>query len=362
MSKLIKEIKKHRKDTPFFIYDLKIFDNQVKKIKDAFRNYPDSKLLYAIKANFSPFIIKRAKRLDLGISVSSPEELEIAIKYNIRPISYTAPFIDKKVLQFAKRNKNIEINLNNKSEINKFKSDNLGIRINPLIGYSYLPEFYAASQDSQFGINYKEIENLNIEKIIRLHMHSSSDSYRINLFIKGLKRLLKIAEKNPQIKILNLGGGIGTPILKKDSEFNFKKYANEIIKNISAFSKKYNRKLTIQLEPGSYLIRPSGFYVTKVVERDTKNNIIFYFVDGSKNNLRGIAKIEKILYISKTRSKNKGYLVGKTCQKSDRLIKNEIMPDLKIDDLVIIPMAGAYCRVKADNFHMAKKPKEFYFN
>ncbi len=342
------------KQTPAFIYDMLIIEEQINAIINAFKKYKNFELFYSIKANYHTEILKLVKKLNLGASVSSEEELQRAKKIGFKKISYTAPYTPHNI----STNKFIEINFNNFSEITT--EQNVGLRVNPLIGWSYLQNTCTANIESQFGIPINKVKKMNLSNIIRLHMHTSSDSYKIDIFTTALKRVLEVIKLNPQIKTINIGGGIAVPIGKNEKEFNISLFAQEIIAELKKFNLLYNRDLKLQFEPGNYIVRPSGQYICKIIAKEEKFNKIYYFTDGTKHHLKGINTITKIITRDTPANKKSGYIVGKTCQRGDIIFKG-ILPELNVGDIITIPNTGAYCFVQADNFHLIPKPKN-YFN
>jgi diaminopimelate decarboxylase len=353
------DLKELRKETPYYIYDLQVIRKQIITILNAFSKYAKFNLYYSIKANNCKEILEEISKFNIGVSVSSMEEYNAANDVGFKNISYTAPMITPEVLELAKENK-IKINLNNASELNN-KLTNIGLRINPKIGWSYLKDHAAASEDSQFGVPLEEVSQLDLSKISRLHMHTSSDSYEIALFIRALKKILNIAKDYPNITEINIGGGIGTPIDEGVSEFNMELFASKIIQIIEQFNKTYARELILNFEPGSYIVRAAGNYVCKIISLDKKQGKLFYFTDGTKHHLHGLATIGKIQFITNSKQKKLAKLVGRTCQRSDILLEQEL-PILHRGDFVIIKYAGAYCEVAANQFHALKLPKNYFIN
>jgi len=342
------------KKTPAFIYDLSVIRTQINKILKAFEEYKDFELLYSMKANNSNKILEVIKNLNIGIAVSSEDELSKAKELGFEKISYTAPYIPNKLLE----TKTIEINFNNFSEVKNKK--NSGLRINPLIGWSYLDDTEAGEINSQFGIPINELNDNDLTNVERLHMHTSSDSYKIDLFIKSLRKLLELIKNYPQIKTINIGGGIAIPICEDAEEFDIQNFAKKIIQEMQDFNNKFGRKIKLQFEPGNYVVRPAGYYVCRVMAKEIKFGKEYYFTDGTKRHIKGINNFKNIQYSRNLKNKSESYLIGKTCQRGD-VLYHGLIPELNIGDLIIIPNTGAYCSVQADNFHLIPKSKELFF-
>ncbi len=337
------------------VYDLNVVERQARKILEAFKIYDNFDLFYSMKANNSDEIVKVLCRKGLGASVSSEAELSKAIDLGFDSISYTAPYIPRSVL----KNRNVEVNFNNYSEKKDYKK--AGLRINVLIGWSYLPGTAASGEDSQFGVPIHELNSLDLSDVSRLHMHTSSDSYKIDLFLSALRNLLKIMKENPQIKTINIGGGVAVPIAQEDNEFDIKKFAKKIVGEINKFNSKFDRNVRLQFEPGNYLVRPSGKYICKIMAKEKKFGQIYYFTNGTKHHIKGINRIVRISLMNEHDNKEleKSVVVGRTCQRSDILFEGSL-PELDIGDLISIPNVGAYCSVQSDSFHLLQKPYEIF--
>lgn len=345
-------------ETPCFVYNLEKIKNNILKITRAFSGYKNFELFYAVKANNNKEILQIMVKQGLSLHVSSKEELIYALKLKPKNISYTAPIFSKEVLKLWKKHK-FEININNSLDINYFKNNkNLGIRINPLIGWAYFGGTKAGGKFSQFGVPINEIKQGILKSISRLHCHTSSDSYKYKLFFKQLKLLLKISSKYENIKIINIGGGIATAISKNEPSFKINLFASRIIAILNNFNKKYNRNIKLQLELGNYLVRNSGIYITQVVQVEKKFGKNYVFTDGTMHHLRG-SDINYIITKNTKKTQKKSFVIGKTCQRSDLFIKNYNLPKVKIHDNLIIERVGAYCMSQADNFNLVPKPKEY---
>lgn len=356
-TEIVNFIKTGERETPYFLYDLQSVRSQIESIKKAFSSYENFQLFYAVKANSSELILKEIKKQDIGIAASSLQELRLAKKLKFRKISYTAPFVVENEIPSE-----VELNFNNLSELKNSGRKNIGLRINPEIGWSFVKAYCAGEKGSQLGIPYDEAMQADLSKISRLHMHTSSDCYDVNIFISALERILKIAEKFSNINTINIGGGIAVPILKNDELFDINSFAEKIIEKLNRFNIKNKRKLLLQMEPGNYIVRQAGYYICKVFSADKKGETQFFFANGTMHHLRGLSMIEKIDFISNAKKTGSGALCGCTCQRSDIIYQSQKMPSLRTGDLAVVSATGAYCMTQADNFHLLEKPKEYFLN
>lgn len=352
--------------TPFFLYDLNKIREKIKKIKKAFEFYDNFELFYAVKANNNYKILKEFINENVGLHVSSKEELELAILLKSKKISFTAPIITKEIIDLSK-NFDFEINLNNQNDLIFFDNNNLlnlklGFRINPLFGWSYNNGTMAGGINSQFGIPLKEIKSDYLKKIVRLHCHTSSDCFKQNIFIKQLNVLLEIIKSNKNINTINIGGGIGVPITKDEEEFYIDNFANKIIAILNRFNKENKTHIKLQMELGNFLVRESGKYVCEIIQIEEKFKKNFIYTNGTKHHLRGINP-DEVIFSSDNKNENfkKSIIVGCTCQRNDIILDDFfIFNNVKIGDEITILNVGAYCFSQANKFHLIGKPKEYF--
>ena len=50
------------------------------------------------------------------------------------------------------------------------------------------------------------------------------------------------------------------------------------------------------------------------------------------------------------------HIAGRYCESGDVLIENVALPYMKEDDLLVLPMAGAYCLPMASNYNLVPRP------
>ena len=339
--------------TPVFLYNVKHIKGQVEKIRDAFSSYANFKLFYAVKANNNPEILKQLSRMGLGFHVSSLEELKAARKFS-KDISFTGPILTPNILQYIKSN-SVKTNANSIPDLKKIASmKDVGLRINPYIGWSYGAGIASGNKESHFGVSPEEFRRIPAKlrnRITRLHMHTSSDSYQIGLFLDAFQRLLKITEKHPSVLVINIGGGMAVPIGSEESEFDITTYAKRIIAETRKFNKKHNRTLEIQVEPGNYIVRGAGYYIVRIHSVFQRRGKYYFFSDGTIHHIRGLFN-ERRSYSFRKSSLVYGAIFGASCQVGDILVPFKKMPKLREGDLVAIPKVGAYCAVQAAQFNM----------
>lgn len=148
-------------NTPFVIYDIKFIEKTIKNIKKDFSINSNVKLFFAMKANNNVKILKIFKNLELGIDVSSIEELELANQIGFEKISFMNPaFKEFEKIEFTEK---IMIDVDSESQLIKFlkifPNEPFGIRIAEEGDYN----IYGVSLNDSI---FHKIQNSNAKEFI----------------------------------------------------------------------------------------------------------------------------------------------------------------------------------------------------
>ncbi|MDO5565992.1 MAG: diaminopimelate decarboxylase, partial [Planctomycetia bacterium] len=233
---------------------------------------PDFAVYYAIKANRHPLVINtlRSNGID-GIDVCSPGEAQLAIANDFLPsqLSYTGTSVSRSDLDYLQANPEIHVNADSLSALRRLletpripgmkRRNRVGLRINPELGLGYRQEkrlTYSGTEMSKFGILREQIdEACQLAKqygatITTLHwhvgcgwLHDQKDQVQ-NVVATGLK----FAERFPDLERINLGGGIGVPLVSDDVPVDLDAWSNMVRTQV-------NGRWQVMLEPGAFLVQ-----------------------------------------------------------------------------------------------------------
>ncbi|MDT7880072.1 MAG: diaminopimelate decarboxylase [Candidatus Hydrothermia bacterium] len=357
MSNLLYEISKC--GTPIYFYlKEKILENS-QKLKNHFKNV---NIFYAVKANFNLKILEIFKEQGFGFEVVSKGELKLALltKINPKKIIFNGNGKTYEEVKFAIENGVEFFNFDSldqlllleetAKELNK--TIKALMRIKPLVDVETHSHLQTGTFTSKFGLGDEEIDEvidiykkLKNVKIIGIHSHIGSNIKDEEPFIKSAYRVLKIAKIFDNIEILNFGGGFAI-------NMNFK----EIPKLYNELSNKYQ----IFIEPGRYLIADAGFILTKVISIKKGYPHDFLVIDCGMSEL-----IRPALYSAyhpirslENRNSEKFYIVvGPICESSD-VFGEYFLPNMKLNELLIIENCGAYGYSMSSNYNGREKPLE----
>ena len=249
---------------------------------------------------------------------------------------------------------------------------NVSIRINPNIKTNTHKNIQTGSSDDKFGIDINGISDilssiniLNNISIVGIHFHIGSQIQSHNSFLK----LSEVAndlnnffyEKNYDIKIINVGGGLSidynNPIENMYPEFKsfFDIYNNNI---------KLRKNQKIHFELGRSIIGQCGFLISRVLFEKKSFNNHFIILDSGMNNLIRPALYNashKIINISSPLSSIKNYnIVGPLCESSDTFAENYPIIESKRGDMISICSSGAYGESMSSNYNLREDIKSYF--
>ena len=359
-------------ETPFFLIDI----NQIRKKIITFNNiFKDQEinynLLYSVKTNYNPFILKLLNSLGVELEAISGFELDILSKLNLlnNKVVINGPAKSKEeILKAIKSNSIIQTDsleelyeINNLCDIHS-STARVGLRFQP-----------PGSNWKRFGIPYSNAAEY-IEKtkslsdkvsLIGLHSHLGTQILDVNAYQTLSNYLVNLAFDNDlvsQLEYINVGGGLpsyGASLTHHEEEPPaLVEYINSITLGLQRL---FNIRKDIKcfLEPGRAIVDESIDLISSVMASDF-NRII---LDTGKNDIPSInIRNHSIIpdpNISLDKLSNK-QVYGCLCMRSDSFPKEIQLPDLRRGDRVLISTLGAYVNSQSMNFIKYKPPIYYY--
>ena len=352
-------------ETPFLVLSKKKIEENYTRLSLALENKVS--LFYAVKANPISEVIEIIKNIGGGFEVSSADELRLVMNFNVplNKIFYSTPVKKRsEISYFYKEGINLFV-FDNDIEIEKIAQcapkSQVMLRIqtknkNSLIDLSL--KFGAEPKDALYLL--EKARNMGLyPRGICFHVGSqclSPESYK-----EAIKLCHSIfeaaAERGIHLDLLNIGGGFPIGYRKKVPDITtFCKTINEALKYYF-----YGRfDVDVVAEPGRFICADAFTLVTRVIGKSIRNNKIWYYIDdGLYGSFSGriYDKGDYLILTEKDGYKVPSVLAGPTCDSFDVIYEDYELPDLKIDDLILVPGMGAYTIVSASNFNGFKRAK-----
>jgi len=356
--------------TPFYFYDLNVLNATLENLTgEAHR--AGFRLHYAIKANHNPRLLKIISSYGLGADCVSWNEIDAAIKAGFNPSDIVFAGVgksDNEIINAIKAGifcfncESIpEMEVINEFAVKLNKKVNIALRINPLIDAHTHKYITTGIAESKFGINTWDLEavlnklsglmNLNLTGI---HFHVGSQITKLSVFKTLCTHINELqgwfSARNAELKIINVGGGLGIDYENPDESPKFGEYFSLLRKFIDL-----KPGQEIHAEPGRSIVGQCGSLISKVLYIKNGNNTKFAIIDAGMTDLIRPAlyqahhKIENLTSDGKT---DRYDVVGPICESSDTFAKYIELPETRRGDLIAIRSAGAYGEAMASRYNL----------
>ena len=356
--------------SPFYCYSSKILESKYNELANAFKE-EDLLVCFSLKANSNQSIIKTFSSLGSGADVVSIGELKRALKAKIPPNKIVFSGVGKNTdeIIFAIKNKILMINVESISELKQISTQAanlnmiapISLRVNPDIEAGGNEKISTGKKQDKFGISIKEAidvyelaSNLNNIEIKGIDVHIGSQINDLEPFEKTFNSIVetitKLKDKNIDIDIIDIGGGIGINYTDEKA-LNIKDYAALVSKKLGSLNKK------IIIEPGRFLTAESGILVTKIIYIKENESKKFIIVDAAMNDFirpslyGSLHNALPIIENDKERPIESYDVVGPICETGDFFIKDFKTSQLLERDLLAITNVGAYGSVLSSNYN-----------
>ncbi len=363
--------------TPTYVYDGRIVQRQVQALRTALKEIR-SFLLYALKANSSPALVRLLRDLSLGADVVSPGELVLARRLDFPPdrVLFSANNMTDEEMLLAVR-EGVLLNIGELTRLEKFGRQCPGaavsVRINPEFGAGHHEYVVTAGQRSKFGIPVTDLERARAVaaahslRVVGLHQHIGSGNLQVQPYEDAIRVLFEKAADFPEATVLNIGGGIGVAYRPEEPSFDLDHLARVLAANLNDFAERYpERELEIWLEPGRFLTADCGVLLVEV--NTLKKSFGQTFV-GTNSGMSQLIRpaiygaYHGVVNVSNPNGAADRYnIVGNICESSDFFAHDREVSDIREGDILAICDAGAYGMAMASEYNLRPLPSEVFID
>lgn len=333
------------------------------------------KVYFAMKANrFMPLLTVLKKSGLIGIDACSPEEVDHAIACGFKgeDISFTATGLATRDLMRLSRIEGMHINCDAQDAVRRWgemgPGRSIGLRINPALGVSRTgnPKLqYSGSETTKFGI-FKEqfVETLELAakynlKVIKIHFHTGCGF--LNDQLEHLDEVFEASrwftDQLPDLKAVNIGGGLGVPHTFADSALDLNRWAALVSKHF------LDRPFDLEVEPGDFLVKDAGILLLTMNYLEKKRDTLFAFVDAGFNVALEPAvyslPFEPVPAVLREGEDRKLTIAGNINEALDIFYRDIVMPPMENGDFLCLINAGAYSSSMASNHCLRGYFREF---
>jgi diaminopimelate decarboxylase len=364
--------------TPVYVYDAAKIVERIADLKafDVVR--------YAQKACSNIAILDLVRRHGVVVDAVSAGEIHRALKAGYKtsgsphPIVYTADIFDRDALELVVKHK-LHVNVGSPDMIDQLgevsPGHNITLRVNPGFGHGHSQKTNTGGESSKHGIWHEQIDDCLLRAdrsgimVTGLHMHigSGTDLEHLAQVCGAMEKAIEKVGRS--ITTISAGGGLPVPYREGQSYVDLDQYFQLWDATRRRVEAQLGHKVTLELEPGRYLVAESGYLVTEIRSVKQSGSNTFYLLDAGFNNLA-----RPILYgayhpmsiaADRDRPLQEVVVGGPLCESGDIFTQEEggvvcrrKLPQAKVGDLLIIEVAGAYGYVMASNYNSKPLPPE----
>ncbi len=277
----LSEIVRHE-STPLYIYSAPAVREAHATLAAAFSSYPHS-LHYALKANSTLGIVRLVRSLGCRADANSGGEIDVALRAGFSPedivftgVGKTHAELERAVALGVKA-----INIESDGEAHRIDAiarargvrARVAVRVNPDIDSHSHPHISTGRRVNKFGVPIEHVPELframatcaGLEPV-GLHAHLGSQIFDMGPMAQISRALADLAAEvragGTHLEHLDVGGGLGVAYdgsVPPDPEA----YAAAVLPAVRETG------LHLLLEPGRFLVAPSGVLVGRVTDRKT---------------------------------------------------------------------------------------------
>jgi bifunctional diaminopimelate decarboxylase / aspartate kinase len=329
------------------------------------------RVLYAVKANPHPGILRLFHDAGLAFDCVSPGEIDHLLATlpgrAVDRVLFTPNFAPREeyAAAFAR---GVRVTVDNLWPLvewpETFAGRELFLRLDPGQGRGHHAHVRTAGEHSKFGIPLTEAGEAAARvrelggRVVGLHAHVGSGILDPASWRDVAGRLLEAAELFPDVEVLDLGGGLGVGEMPHDRPLDLAEL-DALLGEIRSGFPRYR----LWLEPGRFLVARAGVLLARVTQLKGKGASRYVGVDTGMNSL-----IRPALYgawheiVNLTRidepATEVADVVGPICETGDVLGAERRLPPCAEGDVLLVATAGAYGRAMSSRYNLREPAAE----
>jgi diaminopimelate decarboxylase len=361
--------------TPAYIYDAAKIVERINDLRqfDVIR--------YAQKACSNIAILDLVRRHGVLVDAVSAGEVHRAIAAGYKPgieghpqIIYTADIFDRESLDTVVK-LGLAVNCGSPDMIDQLgeraPGSNITLRINPGFGHGHSQKTNTGGEQSKHGIWHEQLDDCLRRAdrhglaVTGIHMHigSGTDLAHLAQVCGALEKSAAVVGRS--VTTISAGGGLPTPYREGQTFVDIDQYFQLWDKTRLRLADQFGHPITLEIEPGRYLVAESGYLVTEIRAVKQMGANTFYLLDAGFNNLArpilyGAYHPMSICPVVRDGVTGCQDVVvgGPLCESGDIFTQEEggfvarrSLPAAAVGDLLVIERAGAYGAVMASNYN-----------
>jgi diaminopimelate decarboxylase len=346
--------------TPAYVYAEDDMRARARAYLDAFRAHTERfEVIFASKA--FPCVASYRMFADEGLSVdvASGGELHLALAGGYDPARIYMHGNNKtpRELEYALEAGVGHIVVDSFDEIERLRGRGARVLLRVVPGIK--PDTHAfiqtGQEDSKFGFGIDDVpravdacRDAGLD-LRGLHAHIGSQVFELAAF----ERVAEVLGALGDWPLLNLGGGLGIAYTAEDRPPSIEEYVEALLRHAP-------EGVTVLCEPGRSLVGNAGvtIYTVGTVKRIPDVRTYVAVDGGMSDNLRPM--LYGARYEAEIADRFGGddvcTIAGMHCESGDVLVRDAVLDDPRVGDVLVIPATGAYGHAMANNYNAVPRP------
>jgi diaminopimelate decarboxylase len=360
--------------TPAYVYAEDDMRGRARSYREAFeRGGMAFEVLFASKS----FPCTAAYRLfaeeGLSADVASGGELHMALRAGFEPgriHMHGNNKTDEEIL-FAARSGVGHLILDSFDEIERCERlleepQDVLIRVTPGIKPSTHDYIQTGQLDSKFGFGIEDglaaraIERVLGSSVLRLtglHAHIGSQIFELEPYTLAIRAIGELAGE--WCKVVNVGGGLGIAYAAEDEPPAIDTYVDVKVRGVAEV---FGRDVRILVEPGRSLVGNAGITAYRIgTVKEIPGVRTYVAVDGGmSDNMRPMLYGSRYEALVADRAAavpgSLATVAGMHCESGDVLVRDAMLAEPAVGDVLVTPATGAYGHAMASNYNGVTRP------
>ncbi|MGD9735091.1 MAG: diaminopimelate decarboxylase [Solirubrobacterales bacterium] len=360
--------------TPAYVYAEDDLRARARAYRDAFEaRGADYEVVFASKA----FPCTAAYRLfaeeGLSVDVASGGELHMALHAGFDPariVMHGNNKSDEEILAAARAGIGYLV-LDSFDEIERCERlleepQPVLIRVTPGIKPSTHDYITTGQLDSKFGFGLADglaaaaVERVlgsDVLELVGLHAHIGSQIFELEPYTLAIRALGEIA--GDWCRLVDVGGGLGVAYGAEDEPPSIDAYVDVKVRGVAEV---FGPEVRVMVEPGRSLVANAGVTMYRVgTVKEVPGVRTYVAVDGGmSDNLRPMLYGSRYEALVADRAaadpETLVTIAGMHCESGDVLVRDALLADPAVGDVLVTPATGAYGHAMASNYNGVPRP------
>lgn len=364
--------------TPLYVYNEAILRERMKAVTGMITKYPYT-ANYSMKANSNTAILQIAKEEGLNADAMSEGEIRLLERVNFpyERIFFVPNNVSDDEMRYAME-RGVMVSLDSLDQLSRFgelfPGSECCVRINPGVGAGHHEKVVTAGKHTKFAVAMDDIAGVHEIaekydlKIVGLNQHVGSLFMEIDPYVKAVQNLLNVALDFPGLKLIDFGGGLGTPYHKLTGEeaFPIGELHDALEPVLDDFVAAYGYAPLFKSEPGRYCVAEGSVILGRAYAKKSNAGVKYLGTDIGMNVLARPSLYDAWHDIEILRdglpvtegAREQITVAGNICESGDVLAKDRDLPVSKDGDLVCVLDAGAYGYCMSYTYNTRPRPAE----